>query len=114
MVYIPDRGDVIWMELNPQAGHEQAGHRPVVILTPRSYNDKTSLALVCPVTSQRKRFPFEVVLPSGLSISGVVLADQIKSLDWRARNARFICSLPLSIQSEILQKLATLLILPPS
>lgn len=114
MVYVPDRGDVIWLELNPQAGHEQAGYRPVVVLTPRSYNDKTSLALACPITNQRKKFPFEIIIPAGLPVTGVILVDHVKSLDWRARNARFICPLPLSVQSELLQKLATLLTLPSS
>lgn len=114
MAYIPDRGDVIWLELNPQSGHEQAGRRPTLVLSPRSYNGKTGLALLCPITNQRKGFPFEVVIPSQQPVSGVILADQIKSLDWRARHARFICTLPLAVQIEVLEKLTPLLTLPTS
>ena len=86
--YVPARGDLVWLEFNPQAGHEQAGHRPALVLSPQEYNRRVGLALVCPVTSQVKGYPFEVVLPSGLPISGAVLSDQMKSLDWKARRAR--------------------------
>src|SRR4051812_48721659 len=81
-------GDSIWLDFDPQAGHEKSGRRPAVILSPASYNAKLGLALYCPVTSRAKGYPFEVVLPGGLPISGVVLADQIKCQDWRARNAQ--------------------------
>jgi mRNA interferase MazF len=107
--YVPQRGDVIWITLNPQAGHEQAGRRPALVLSPVAYNGKVGLAILCPFTNQIKGYPFEVLVPAGLSISGAVLADQVKSLDWRARGAGFICSLPRGTVAEVLQKLGTLL-----
>ena len=109
MAYVPSRGDVVWLQFNPQAGHEQAGHRPAVILSPQSYNEKVGLAIVCPITSQRKGYPFEVVLPDDVAVTGVVLADQVKSLDWRIRNATFKETLPGEVMTEILAKLSTLL-----
>jgi mRNA interferase MazF len=107
--YVPQCGDVVWITLNPQAGHEQAGRRPAVVLSPQSYNGKTGLALLCPITNQIKGYPFEVLIPAGLPIAGAVLSDQVKSLDWRARNAELICTLPVEAISEVLQKLVTLL-----
>lgn len=107
--YIPQCGDAVRISLNPQAGHEQAGRRPAVILSPRSYNGKTGLAILCPVTSHVKGYPFEVVLPAGLPVTGAILSDQVKSLDWRVRDAELICTLPDEIVSEIMQKLVTLL-----
>lgn len=105
----PSRGDLIWVSLNPQAGHEQAGRRPALVLSPVEYNRRVGLALMCPVTSRAKGYPFEVALPSDLDVSGVILADQIKSLDWRARRAEIACRVPKSVTDEILGKLATLL-----
>ena len=81
--YVPQRGDVVWISLNPQSGHEQAGRRPAVVLSPGIYNEKVELAILCPVTNQIKGYPFEVLMPDGLPVSGAILADQIKSLDWR-------------------------------
>jgi len=107
--YVPRCGDVVWITLNPQAGYEQAGRRPAVVLSPQSYNGKTGLAIFCPITNQIKGYPFEVIIPAGLSVAGVVLSDQVKSLDWRARNAELICTLPTETISEVLQKLGTLL-----
>ena len=107
--YIPQCGDVVWITLNPQAGHEQAGHRPAVVLSPQSYNSKVGLAIVCPITNQVKGYPFEVLLPAGLPIVGAVLSDQVKSLDWNARNVELICSLPDKTISEVLEKLTALL-----
>jgi len=107
--YIPRRGDVVWVTFNPQAGHEQAGRRPAVILSPAAYNSKVGLAILCPITSQVKGYPFEVLLPSGLQVSGVILADQVKNLDWRAREAEFICALPAATVSDILQRIGLLL-----
>jgi mRNA interferase MazF len=109
VTYIPDRGDVVWISLNPQAGHEQAGRRPVVIISPAAYNGKVGLALLCPITSQVKGYPFEVKIPDGLAVTGVVLSDQVKSLDWRARKAELICTLPEMVAEEILRKLSALL-----
>jgi mRNA interferase MazF len=107
--YIPDRGDVVFINMNPQAGHEQAGRRPAVVITPLSYNRKVGLAIFCPVTSQIKKYPFEVVIPKDLKINGVVLSDQVKSLDWKARKAEFICTLPDEVVKEILRKVNTLM-----
>ena len=107
--YVPDRGHVVWISLDPQAGHEQAGRRPALVVSPRAYNAKVGLALLCPITSQVKGYPFEVALPGGLQVSGVVLSDQVKNLDWRVRKAEFICELPESATGEVLDKLGTLL-----
>jgi mRNA interferase MazF len=107
--FIPQRGDVIWITLNPRAGQEQAGRRPAVTLSPQAYNAKIGLALLCPVTNQVKGYPYEVLIPPHLPISGAILSDQIKSLDWRVRKAEFICSLPPFVMTEVLQKLSTLL-----
>ena len=87
--YVPDRGDIVWLNFTPHAGHEQAGYRPALTLSPRDYNARTGLALFCPITSQVKGHPFEVSLPPGGPVYGVILTDQVKSLDWRERGARF-------------------------
>ena len=108
--YVPQRGDVVWITLNPQSGHEQAGRRPAVVLSPGIYNEKVELAILCPVTNQIKGYPFEVLMPDGLPVSGVILADQIKNLDWRVRDAEWICTLPPRVVVEVLQKLGTLLL----
>ncbi|MBI4370781.1 MAG: endoribonuclease MazF [Elusimicrobia bacterium] len=108
----PDRGDIVWLEFNPQSGHEQAGHRPALVLSPKSYNKKVGLALVCPITSQIKGYPFEVPAPAGaggLKMAGVVLSDQVKSLDWRARRARVAGKASVETVAEVLSKLSTLL-----
>jgi mRNA interferase MazF len=89
MSYVPRRGDVVWLSFDPQAGHEQAGRRPAFVVSPETYNRKTGLFLACPITSKMKGYPFEVALPNGLAVGGVILADQVKSLDWKARNAEF-------------------------
>lgn len=107
--YIPERGDVVWITLNPQAGHEQAGRRPAVILSPRAYNGKVGLAVLCPITTQVKGYPFEVVIPEGFGLRGAILADQVKSLDWRVRKAELIGKLAGDTTAEALQKLGTLL-----
>jgi mRNA interferase MazF len=107
--YVPTRGEVVWISLHPQVGHEQTGRRPAVVFSPAAYNGRVGLAILCPITSQRKGYPFEVVIPAGLRVRGVVLADQVKSLDWRARQAEFICALPAETVTEVLAKLATLL-----
>jgi mRNA interferase MazF len=107
--YIPGRGDAVWITLNPQAGHEQSGRRPALVISPRNYNQKVGLAIFCPITSQIKGYPFEVVVPSGLPIEGAVLSDQVKNLDWKVRNAELICSLPDRTVSEVMGKLSTLL-----
>ena len=106
--YIPDAGDIVWLEFDPQAGHEQAGHRPATVLSPKIYNSKSSLILCCPMTTQIKGYPFEVIT----TIDGVrtaVLADQIKSLDWRARKAKFKAKIDAEDLLEIKAKLKPLL-----
>lgn len=105
----PDRGDVVWLRFNPQAGHEQAGQRPALVVSPVAYNRRVGLALFCPITSQVKGYPFEVALPASLGVEGVVLSDQVKSLDWRARGARRIGKAPAAVTDEVLGKLSTLL-----
>ena len=107
--YVPQRGDAVWIDFNPQAGHEQAGRRPAVVLSRGIYNGKTRLAILCPITSQVKGYPFEVVIPAGLDVSGAILSDQVKSMDWRARNATQICPLPTEIVDAVLQRVETLL-----
>lgn len=107
--YIPDRGDLVWLAFDPQAGHEQAGHRPALVLSPVAYNRATGLALMCPVTTRIKGYPFEVSLPKGLGISGVVLSDQVKCLDWRAREASPAGTAPPAVVADVLAKLHTLL-----
>jgi mRNA interferase MazF len=109
MSYVPARGDLVWLQFDPQAGREQAGRRPAIVLSPVSYNAKVGLALFSPITSQRKGYAFEVVLPAGGKITGVVLVDQLKSLDWRARKAEFIEHLPDRVTEDVLAKLETLL-----
>lgn len=103
--YTPDRGDIVWISLHPQAGHEQAGRRPALILSPAAYNRKVGLALLCPITRQIKGYPFEVPLPKGLPVSGVVLADQVKSLDWQVRQAERIGGVPEAVLGEVLARL---------
>lgn len=107
--YVPDRGDVVWVSLDPRSGHEQAGRRPAVVLSPRSYNARVGLALMCPITSRVKGYPFEVLPPEGHEVRGAILADQVKSLDWRARRVELFCTLPAEITAEVLAKLAALL-----
>lgn len=107
--YIPDRGDVVWFNFDPQAGHEQRGKRPALVLSPMEYNGKVGLALLCPITNRSKGYPYEVNIPDGLSITGAILSDHVKSLDWRARDAQFICKIPNDVLDEVLAKLATLL-----
>lgn len=109
MAYVPDRGDVVWLDFTPQTGHEQAGRRPAAVLSPAAYNKKVGLALLCPITNQMKGYPFEVVIPSGYQVTGVILADQVKNLDWKSRKASRIYTLDPVIIKEVLRKLAVLL-----
>ena len=105
----PSRGDIVWLTFTPPAGHEQDGRRPALVLSPQSYNEKTSLAVFCPITSRVKGYPFEGALPSASPVTGVILADQVKSLDWRARRTRFAARAPSQVMSEVLEKLTVLL-----
>ena len=105
--YIPDAGDVVWLQFNPQVGHEQSGRRPAVVLSPASYNDRTGLLLCCPMTTQVKGYPFEVLI--GEKKSAAVLADQVKSLDWRLRLAKFKSRVSPAELAEIRRKAAILI-----
>ena len=106
---MPDRGHLVWITLDPQSGHEQAGRRPALVLSPASYNGPVGLALFCPVTGQAKGYPFEVPLPAGLSVSGVVLADHVKCLDWRSRHAVYVDTVPEEVVTEVTRRLGLLL-----
>ena len=107
--YVPERGELIWLDFDPQAGHEQAGKRPALVLSPKAYNQRTSLALIVPVTNRIKAYPFEVLL-KGCKTTGCVLADQVRSLDWSARKAKRIEAAPRTVIEEVIAKLAALLL----
>jgi mRNA interferase MazF len=108
--YVPDRGDIVYLDFDPTKGREQKGPRPAFVLSPCSYNAKSSLALLMPITKQQKGYPFEVLLPIELQIQGVILADQIKCLDWKARNVQFVESVPESVVEEVQAKIELLLL----
>lgn len=107
--YAPRRGDVVWLTFDPQAGHEQAGRRPAFVVSPESYNRTTSLFVACPVTARVKGYPFEVPLPPGIAVSGVVLADQIKSLDWKARRAEFAAATDEATIDQVIARILPLI-----
>jgi mRNA interferase MazF len=109
MGYIPERGDAVWLNLDPQEGREQGGRRPVIVLSPVSYNRRVGLAIISPITNQAKGYTFEVNIPAGLRVKGVVLSDHVKSSDWRSREIKFICRLPESVVEEVIEKLSVLL-----
>ncbi|NJK72611.1 MAG: endoribonuclease MazF [Synechococcaceae cyanobacterium SM2_3_60] len=108
--YVPDRGDIIYLDFDPTKGHEQRGYRPAFVLSPRGYNAKSSLALLMPITSKQKGYPFEVILPPGLKIQGVILVDQIKCLDWQVRHAQFVESVPRAVVEDVQAKIEPLLL----
>ncbi len=108
VTYIPSRGDIVWINFNPQAGHEQAGRRPAFVISSKSYNQKTGLALLCPITSRIKNYPFEIEIRSK-NIQGVILSDQIRSFDWNARNASFEAHLNAEIFYTVRENLFALL-----
>ncbi|MBP8718879.1 MAG: endoribonuclease MazF [Candidatus Atribacteria bacterium] len=107
--FIPQRGDIVWINMQPQAGHEQSGRRPAIVLSPTAYNEKVGLAILCPITNQIKGYPFEVILPKGLKINGAILSDQVKSLDWKIRRAEFCDKVPDYVIAEVLKKIKVLL-----
>lgn len=107
--YCPDRGDVVWISFSPQSGHEQAGDRPALVLSPRFYNQKTGLAVFCPIGKQAKGYSFEVKIPEGYRVSGTVLSDHVKSLDWRSRRTRSYCDLPDLVVVEVIKQIGALL-----
>jgi mRNA interferase MazF len=106
--FVPDRGDIVRMSFDPRSGHEQAGWRPALVISPAVYNRASSLALFCPITSRVKGYPFEVPLPPGLAVSGVVLADQVRSLDWKARSATLAGRAPDALIQDVLARLEPL------
>lgn len=110
--YAPKPGDVVWLEFDPQAGHEQAGRRPALVLSPAAYNAKTSMMVCCPITSQIKNYPFEVVICGNPNVTGAILSDQIKNLDWRARRARHKGKVSDDELAETLAKIRALLGVP--
>ena len=105
----PEAGDLVWVDFNPQSGHEQAGLRPALVLSPRAYHLKTALAVVCPITSNTSAYPFKVLLPGGLPIGGAVLADQVKSIDRGSRGLQIAGSVPPGVLADVKAKLAALL-----
>lgn len=107
--YIPDRGDIVSLQFNPQTGREQAGWRPALVLSPKSYNQKVGLALFCPITKQTKGYPFEVQLSNSLKTRGVILSDHIKSLDWQGRSAKFVERLDEHSIQEVVQKIKAII-----
>ena len=107
--YVPERGDLVYVDFDPQAGSEQAGRRPALVLSPAEYNSRTGLAIMCPITSKIKRYPFEVEVPPGGKLSGVVLSDHVKNLDWRARKTAFVAKASVTLLDEVLSKLNALL-----
>ena len=107
-IYIPERGDIVWLNFNPQTGHEQKGKRPAIVISPKKYNEKTGLGLFCPITSKVKNYPFEVKIENK-KINGAVLSDQIKSLDWESRKIEFIVKAGKEKTKEIIEKLGVLL-----
>lgn len=112
MAYLPQRGDTIWIDLNPRVGHEQSGHRPALVLTPENFNRAMKLAICCPITSRAQRTEFEVSLPAGLGVEGVVLAYQVRSVDWRARGTKFLARVPDDIVENVLHMLDSILDIP--
>lgn len=109
--YIPERGDLVWLDFTPQSGHEQRGKRPALVLTPKSYNAKVGLAVFCPVTGQIKGYPFEVSIPNDKKINGVILVDQIKSLDWKARQASYVDRVSDKVLQQCNRKIKPLLLI---
>ena len=107
--YCPSRGDIVWIEFLSTAGHEQSGKRPAMVLSPLAYNRTVGLMLCCPITSKEKGYPFEVRIPDGFQISGVVLSDQLRSLDWKSRNVSLIAKAPRELTDDVLAKLQALL-----
>jgi mRNA interferase MazF len=107
--YVPDAGDLVWLTFDPQAGHEQRGRRPALTLSPRSYNAKARLAIACPITSHVKGYPFEVALPDDAKVTGVVLADHVKNLDWNARRVEFAAHAPTEVLADVRERLRVLL-----
>lgn len=108
MTYIPDRGDIVWLDFDAQPGREQSGRRPALVLSPALYNGKAGLALFCPLTTRVKGYPFEVPVPEGAGVSGVILSDQVRSLDWQKGRAEFRCKVPDEVVQAVRQRVSRL------
>jgi len=108
MAFIPAQGDVMWIDFDPQAGHEQGGRRPALVLSRKSYNNRAHLSVLCPITKQVKGYIFEVPVPPGFDVTGVLLADQVKSMDWTARDVEYICTLPVAVVEQVVNKITAL------
>jgi mRNA interferase MazF len=107
--YCPDAGDLVWIDLNPTLGHEQSGHRPAIVITPRQYNVRSGLCIICPITSRARGYPFEVAIPDGHAISGIILVDQIRSVSWEQRYVKMTGVAPVKLLDEVRERLAALL-----
>ncbi|NJL00341.1 MAG: endoribonuclease MazF [Spirulinaceae cyanobacterium RM2_2_10] len=107
-IYVPEKGDIVWIDFNPQSGREQAGRRPALVVSPTPYNRRVKLAIVCPITTKVKGYPFEIALPDTLLVHGVVLADQVKSLDFRTCKAELACKLPDEVLVQVVARIANL------
>jgi mRNA interferase MazF len=107
--YCPDAGELIWIDLNPTLGHEQSGHHPAIVLTPRQYNVRSGLCIICPITSRARGYPFEVAIPPRHAISGVILVDQVRSVSWEKRYVKVADAAPVKLLGEVRERLAALL-----
>ena len=107
--YVPEKGDVVWLDFDPQARHEQSGRRPAFVLSPARYNARTGLMLCCPITNQVKGYPFEVALEGSIKVQGVILADQVKSLDWKVRKAEKKGNVSKAVLEEVVEKIRAIL-----
>lgn len=110
--YVPNRGDFVWIDLNPRQGHEQAGHRPALVISPKAYNSKTGLCVFCPATRQKKGYPFEVEIHTEDGSTSVILADHVRCVDWRQRRVRRIETVSRDTLDEVIGRLEALLINP--
>ena len=109
MAFTPAQGDVIWIDFDPQTGHEQSGRRPALVLSRLSYNQRADLVVLCPLTRQVKGYIFEVLVPPGYPVTGAILADQVKNMDWTVRDAKYICTLPISLVEQVVKKIVGLI-----
>lgn len=107
--YCPDAGDLVWIDLDPTLGHEQSGHRPAIVLTPQQYNVRSGLCIVCPITSRGRGYPFEVFIPEGQAISGIILVDQVRSVSWEQRYVKMAGVAPVKLLDDVRERLAALL-----
>ncbi|WP_344912534.1 type II toxin-antitoxin system PemK/MazF family toxin [Amphibacillus indicireducens] len=103
----PEKGDLVLLNFTPQSGREQAGYRPAIVISPKKFNEVLNLAIVCPITKQKKGYPFEIELPIGLEVDGVILTDHIKSIDWRSRNMKVVGKAPDDVFDKCITRIHT-------